>query len=155
MVFVLLWQFGLHCSVAWKGQMLLEHASVGFLHWQWQDVAMAIPTKEANALWSYVILWQPAAVSREGLPPHESRSRKILPSLSLGQERRHAFGPMAPQCPHFHFCFMIDTIMAPDFLPTFLCYSSSFKLLEAVSSRLRLEQAWPLGRTVLWRVVSG
>lgn len=40
-----------------------------------------LAAKEANALWSYVVLWQPAAISWEGLPPHEGRTEILAAAV--------------------------------------------------------------------------
>lgn len=61
-----------HSFVSFRLEGLMGLAAEDFLLWDAQQAYdRNLVECEANALWSYVILWQPAAVSREGLPPHE------------------------------------------------------------------------------------
>eukprot|EP00435_Cladocopium_sp_Y103_P065660 s1043_g27.t1 len=61
-----------HSFVSFRLEGLMGLAAEDFLLWDAQQAYdRNLGECEANALWSFVILWQPAAVSREGVPPHE------------------------------------------------------------------------------------
>jgi len=61
-----------HSFVSFTLEGLMGLAAENFFLWDAQQAYDRDGIEcEANALWSYVVLWQPAAISWEGLPPHE------------------------------------------------------------------------------------
>lgn len=75
--------------VSFRLEGLMGLAAEDFLLWDAQQAYdRNLVECESSALWSYVILWQPAAVSLEGLPPHEGCFKRAAFGTGMVRDSR-------------------------------------------------------------------